>query len=82
MAHNLLDDIALLSKGGVAQELHLQPHLFSVLFYLPEILNIEVNSARTYKMNGFRKKFVFPDLSVANWFPGHMAKGLCNQEQR
>ena len=23
----------------------------------------------------FRKKFLFPSLSVANWFPGHMAKG-------
>ena len=26
-------------------------------------------------MNGFRKEFLFPSLSVANWFPGHMAKG-------
>ena len=24
----------------------------------------------------FRKRFNFPNLSVANWFPGHMAKGL------
>ena len=26
-------------------------------------------------MRGFRKHFNFPSLSVANWFPGHMAKG-------
>lgn len=24
----------------------------------------------------FRTQFNFPNISVANWFPGHMAKGL------
>ena len=27
-------------------------------------------------MSGFRSKFVFPDLSRVNWYPGHMAKGF------
>ena len=26
-------------------------------------------------MNGFRKQFSFSNLPLANWFPGHMAKG-------
>lgn len=27
-------------------------------------------------VHGFRSKFIFPDLSRVNWYPGHMAKGL------
>ena len=32
-------------------------------------------------VNGFRKQFSFSNLPLANWFPGHMAKGTihCNE---
>jgi len=29
----------------------------------------------------FRKKFVFPTNASANWFPGHMTKGLKMMER-
>ena len=40
------------------------------LFYLP--------ATEETKMNGFRKHFVYPNLSYINWFPGHMARGTAS----
>ena len=70
-------------KGGVAQSaklaLHMQPRP-SYLF-IRHARNMQIMTApralqaMERAVNGFRKQFAFSNLPLANWFPGHMAKG-------
>ncbi len=49
-------------------------------FFYKDNNNIQIiGSAHLLKMKGFRKCFDFPSLSVANWFPGHMARGTVHK---
>ncbi|GAB6032523.1 hypothetical protein CHUAL_011418, partial [Chamberlinius hualienensis] len=41
----------------------------------------EMTSRVTYSLKKFRKKFTLP-LSNINWFPGHMAKGVKQMQQK
>ena len=78
-------------KGGVAQVGAAWYHICSPapLIYLSamqEIFNswmLAVDAPWTMQameraMNGFRKQFPFSNLPLANWFPGHMAKGTAS----
>ena len=76
-------------KGGVAQVgaawwtyAAPPPYLF-IRSHVRNIQLMNVNAPWTMQamervVNGFRKQFPFSNLPLANWFPGHMAKGTAS----